>query len=90
MPREHHRFFVVEPNPGRRKFIESWGLCAEVFDPITGDVPARIRERTTVGVDAAIECAGNEKSLATCLRAVRGQGVVVQVGLPTAACNLDL
>jgi (R,R)-butanediol dehydrogenase/meso-butanediol dehydrogenase/diacetyl reductase len=54
------------------------------------DVPARIREQTVVGVDAAIECAGNEDSLAVCLRSVRGQGTVVQVGLATAACNIDL
>jgi (R,R)-butanediol dehydrogenase / meso-butanediol dehydrogenase / diacetyl reductase len=84
------QIFVSEPNPGRRKLIESWGLCTEVFDPITEDVPAQIRERTTVGVDVAIECAGNENSLAACLQAVRRQGTVVQVGLPTAACNLDL
>ena len=84
------QIFVVEPNPGRREFIESWGLCAEVFDPITDDVPAVIREKTTVGVDVGIECAGNANSLATCLNSVRRQGVVVQVGLPTVACNLDL
>ena len=81
---------VAEPNPARRKFIESWGLCVGVFDPITEDVPARIRERTTVGVDVAIECAGNQNSLAACLRSVRRQGTVVQVGLATAACNVDL
>ena len=84
------QIFVVEPNPGRRKFIESWGLCAAVFDPITEDAPAEIRERTAVGVDVAIECAGNENSLGNCLQAVRRQGVIVQVGLPTAACNFNL
>jgi (R,R)-butanediol dehydrogenase/meso-butanediol dehydrogenase/diacetyl reductase len=84
------QIFVAEPNPARRKFIESWGLCAGVFDPITEDVPGRIREQTTVGVDVAIECAGNENSLAVCLRSVRRQGTVVQVGLPTATCNVDL
>jgi (R,R)-butanediol dehydrogenase / meso-butanediol dehydrogenase / diacetyl reductase len=84
------QIFVAEPNPARRKFIESWALCAGVFDPITEDVPARIREQTTVGVDVAIECAGNENSLAACLHSVRRQGTIVQVGLPTAACNIDL
>jgi (R,R)-butanediol dehydrogenase / meso-butanediol dehydrogenase / diacetyl reductase len=39
---------------------------------------------------AAIECAGNENSLAACLHSVRRQGTVVQVGLATAACNIDL
>ena len=52
--------------------------------------PALIREQTTVGVDVAIECAGNENSLAACLRSVRRQGTVVQVGLATATCNVDL
>ena len=84
------QIFVAEPNPGRRKFIESWGLCAGVFDPITEDVPARIREQTAVGVDVAIECAGNENSLAACLHPVRRHGTVVQVGLATGACNIDL
>jgi len=84
------QIFVAEPNPARRKFIESWGLCAGVFDPITEDVPARIRKQTTVGVDVAIECAGNANSLAACLHSVRRQGTVVQVGLPTATCNIDL
>ena len=54
------------------------------------DVPALIREQTTVGVDVAIECAGNENSLAACLRSVRRQGTIVQVGLATATCNVDL
>jgi len=45
------QIFVVEPNPGRRKFVESWGLCTAVFDRVTDDVPAQIQERTTVGVD---------------------------------------
>jgi (R,R)-butanediol dehydrogenase / meso-butanediol dehydrogenase / diacetyl reductase len=81
---------VAEPNAGRRKLIESWGLSAGVFDPITENVPARIREQTTVGVDVAIECVGNENSLAACLQSVRRQGTVVQVGLATAACNVDL
>jgi (R,R)-butanediol dehydrogenase/meso-butanediol dehydrogenase/diacetyl reductase len=39
------QIFVAEPNPGRRRFIESRGLCAGVVDLITEDVPAR-GERT--------------------------------------------
>jgi (R,R)-butanediol dehydrogenase / meso-butanediol dehydrogenase / diacetyl reductase len=84
------QIFVSEPNPRRRKLIESWDLCEEVFDPTTEDVSARIRELTTVGVDVAIECVGNENSLAYCLRSVRRQGTVVQVGLATSPCKVDL
>jgi (R,R)-butanediol dehydrogenase / meso-butanediol dehydrogenase / diacetyl reductase len=84
------QIFVSEPNPSRRKLIESWGLCAGVFDPTTEDVSARIRELTTVGVDVAIECVGNENSLSSCLQSVRRQGTVVQVGLATSPCKIDL
>ena len=41
------------------------------------------------GVDAAFECAGNEASLDTCLRATRPRGRVVLVGLPTPS-KIDL
>ena len=84
------QIFVAEPNSGRRKLIESWELCSGVFDPATEDVPTRIREQTTVGVDVAIECVGNENSLDACLQSVRRQGTVVQVGLATSACKVDL
>jgi (R,R)-butanediol dehydrogenase/meso-butanediol dehydrogenase/diacetyl reductase len=83
MPWEPHRFSC-------RNLIESWGLCAGVFDPTTEDVSARIRELTTVGVDVAIECVGNENSLSSCLQSVRRQGTVVQVGLATSPCKIDL
>jgi hypothetical protein len=43
---------------GRRKFIESWGLCAGLFDPITEDVPSRIRERTTVAWTSRLTALG--------------------------------
>ena len=80
--------FLSEPNPARRKVIESWGLCAAVLDPSTEDVPRRLRDLTEVGVDVAIECVGHERSLATCLESVKRQGVVVQIGLPTTATRI--
>lgn len=82
--------FVAEPNPARRKLIQSWGLCTAVLDPSNEDVPRRLRELTNVGVDVAIECVGHERSLATCLQSVKRQGVVVQVGLPTTTTTIDL
>ena len=84
------QIFVSEPNPKRREFIESLGLSAGVFDPVADLVPERIRERVPHGVDVAIECVGNEKSLSTCLKSIRRHGTIVQVGLPTAECKVDL
>lgn len=37
----------------------------------------------------ALECVGNEKALASCLDAVRKQGVIVQVGLHPGNSGLD-
>jgi (R,R)-butanediol dehydrogenase/meso-butanediol dehydrogenase/diacetyl reductase len=82
--------FLSEPNEARRKLIESWDICTGAFDPTTEDVPARLRELTGVGVDVAMECVGNERSLGTCLESVKRQGVVVQIGLPTTTAKLDL
>jgi (R,R)-butanediol dehydrogenase / meso-butanediol dehydrogenase / diacetyl reductase len=51
------KIFVSEPNASRRKTIESWGICAGVYDPRNSDVVALVKEQTEehVGVDVAIE-----------------------------------
>jgi threonine dehydrogenase-like Zn-dependent dehydrogenase len=51
--------------------------------------PERGRPWLAGGVDAAFECAGNEASLDTCMRATRSRGRVVLVGLPTPG-RIDL
>jgi threonine dehydrogenase-like Zn-dependent dehydrogenase len=51
--------------------------------------PEQGRPWLTGGVDASFECAGNESSLDTCLRATRARGRVVLVGLPTPS-RIDL
>lgn len=85
------RIYVSEPNASRRRTIESWGICAGVYDPKTTDVVARVKEQTeeNVGVDIAIECVGNESALNTCVEAVRRRGVVVQAGLHVGKASTD-
>lgn len=85
------RIYVSEPNASRRQTIESWGICAGVYDPKTTDVAARVKEQTeeNVGVDVAIECVGNESALNTCVEAVRRRGVVVQAGLHVGKASTD-
>jgi len=85
------RIFVSEPNPSRRKTIESWGICAGVYDPRDTDVVARVKDQTEegVGVDVAIECVGKENALNTCIDAVRRRGVVVQAGLHVGKASTD-
>jgi (R,R)-butanediol dehydrogenase/meso-butanediol dehydrogenase/diacetyl reductase len=85
------RIYVSEPNASRRRTIESWGICAGVYDPKDIDVVARVKEQTeeNVGVDVAIECVGNESALNTCVEAVRRRGVVVQAGLHVGKASTD-
>ena len=85
------KIYVSEPNASRRRTIESWGICAGVYDPRTTDVVARVKEQTeeNVGVDVAIECVGKESALNTCVEAVRRRGVVVQAGLHVGKASTD-
>ena len=85
------KIFVSEPNPNRRRQIESFGVTEAVLDPKTDDVLQIIRDATDegVGVDAAIECVGNEAALNLCVEAVRNHGTVTQVGLHVKRASVD-
>jgi (R,R)-butanediol dehydrogenase / meso-butanediol dehydrogenase / diacetyl reductase len=85
------KIFVSEPNATRRQTIESWGICAGVYDPRSADIVALVKEQTeeNVGVDVAIECVGNEAALNTCVEAVRRRGTVVQAGLHVGKASTD-
>ncbi|HZJ67159.1 MAG TPA: 2,3-butanediol dehydrogenase [Kofleriaceae bacterium] len=81
--------FVSEPSPGRRALIRSLGV-AEVLDPTTTDVAAYLKDRHDgIGVDAAIECSGNERALQAALASVRSAGRVAQTGLHTRPASID-
>ena len=86
------RIFVSELNPGRRERIVALAPGLTVLDPTQPDFNEIIRSQTHegVGVDAAIECAGNARALQTCLKAVRPQGTVVQLGLMGAPAEIDV
>ena len=52
------------------------------FDPGDTSVPDELKERTGgIGVDVAIECAGNARALNDCVMSTRRAGTVVQTGL---------
>ena len=75
------KVFLSEPNERRVQRPESLGATA-VMNPRDVDVVEEVREVTGgAGVDVAIECAGNEAGLKTCLDGVRTRGTVTQVGL---------
>lgn len=73
--------YLSEPNVRRATRAEGLGAEA-IFDPRSTDIEAELKDRTQgIGVDVAIECAGNEQALDTCVRATRKSGTVVQTGL---------
>jgi (R,R)-butanediol dehydrogenase/meso-butanediol dehydrogenase/diacetyl reductase len=81
--------FVSELNPTRQALIRSLGV-AEVLDPSKLDVAAFLKDRFEgIGVDAVIECSGNERALQTAIASVRSAGRVVQTGLHTKPASIS-
>jgi (R,R)-butanediol dehydrogenase/meso-butanediol dehydrogenase/diacetyl reductase len=79
---------VMEPNPNRAEFARGLGL-GPVIDPLGEDVGQAIGELTDgIGVDAAVECAGNANALNTCIAVTRSRGTVVQTGLHTGPAEI--
>jgi (R,R)-butanediol dehydrogenase/meso-butanediol dehydrogenase/diacetyl reductase len=73
--------YLSEPNAVRAGAAAGLGATA-IFNPADTSMPDELRERTSgIGVDVAIECAGNARALSDCLDATRRAGTVVQTGL---------
>lgn len=73
--------FLSEPNPVRAARAEPLDVT-EILDPSKTDVPGELRRRTGgIGVDVAVECAGNARALDDCVMSTRRGGTVVQTGL---------
>jgi (R,R)-butanediol dehydrogenase/meso-butanediol dehydrogenase/diacetyl reductase len=73
--------YLSEANPVRARRAEVLDVT-DVLDPAAVSVPEELRRRTAgIGVDVAIECAGNAAALEDCVMATRRAGTVVQTGL---------
>jgi (R,R)-butanediol dehydrogenase / meso-butanediol dehydrogenase / diacetyl reductase len=73
--------YLSEPNPVRAAGADVLG-ATEIFDPRMTKVPEELKARTGgIGVDVAIECAGNARALDDCVMSTRRAGTVVQTGL---------
>ena len=73
--------YIAEPNPNRAAFARGLGV-GTVLTETGADLLARVTDLTDgAGVDRAIECAGKEAALNSCVDAVRPRGTVVQTGL---------
>lgn len=83
------RVFVSEVNPVRAALVRSLDI-GEVLDPSAIDVVGYLRDVTEgIGVDAVVECSGNERALQTGFGAVRSAGIVTQTGLHTRPASID-
>jgi (R,R)-butanediol dehydrogenase / meso-butanediol dehydrogenase / diacetyl reductase len=83
------RVIVAEPNPNRAAFARSLDV-GDVLDPTENGTVERIREMTDgLGVDASVECAGNERALNLAIEVTRSAGTVVQTGLHTGPASIE-
>ena len=81
--------YLSEPNAVRAGAAEHLGASA-IFNPAQTSVPDEVRERTGgIGVDVAIECAGNARALNDCVLATRRAGTVVQTGLHVGPAEVE-
>lgn len=85
------RIFLSDTNDNRLAMARQLLPDVITLNPKSDDVVEAIRDQTEghVGVDVALECVGAEAALATCIEAVRRQGVVVQVGLHVGKPAVD-
>ncbi|WP_382308464.1 2,3-butanediol dehydrogenase [Herbiconiux sp. UC225_62] len=81
--------FISEVNPFRAELARGLDV-GTVLDPTEVDVPAFLKDATEgIGVDAVIECSGNERALQAAIASVRSAGRISQTGLHTKAASID-
>ncbi|MCH2171934.1 alcohol dehydrogenase catalytic domain-containing protein [Myxococcota bacterium] len=79
---------VVDPLPSRRAFAEELGFAA--FDPGVSEAIESVRERSSGGVDAAIEAAGRNASMETAIAATHARGTISVISAPSEALSDEL
>lgn len=81
--------FISELNPFRAELARGLDV-GTVLDPSAVDVPAFLKDATGgIGVDAVVECSGNERALQAAIASVRSAGRIAQTGLHTKAASID-
>lgn len=83
------RVFLSEVNPVRAALATSLDV-GEVLDPSAVNLTEVLLDFTDgIGVDAVVECSGNERALQSAISAVRSAGRVTQTGLHTRPASID-
>jgi len=81
---------VSEPTKVRSEIAHKCGADA-VYNPMQDDVVAKVKEATGgLGVDVAIDCAGNQRTLDAAIAACRKRGKIVMVALWSKPAQVDM
>lgn len=80
---------ISEPNENRARLARALDI-GDVVNPVKEELLDVVHRSTGgIGVDAAIECAGNARALNACIDATRSRGAVVQTGLHVAPAEIS-
>ncbi|MET0454391.1 MAG: 2,3-butanediol dehydrogenase [Mycobacterium sp.] len=81
---------VSEVSAARKAQAAAFG-ADEVFDPMTDDVPERVRERTQgLGAHVSFDCSGLESTLRTAIASVRPKGTAFNVAIWEGPTTIDM
>jgi len=80
---------VSEPAKIRREFALEHGATL-VFDPTQDTIPIAVRKVVPPGVHVALDAAGVQASLDSCLLSLRPRGTYLNVALWKTTANVDL
>lgn len=85
------KIFLSEPNAARRARIEGLRIPVTTIDPVATPLEQFSRDHTFegLGFDAAVECAGNPRAIADCVRSVRPRATIVLIGLTHAKAEFS-
>ena len=83
---------LSEPDPSRRAVAGRLDIADLLIDPASAGAIEAVRGASEGGrgIDAVLECSGNERALDFAIRAARKRGSVVLVGLPTKHSSVDV
>jgi threonine 3-dehydrogenase len=84
------KIYALEINPHRRELAKKMG-ADEVFDPVSGDIVAKMREETRgEGVDVLLEMSGHPTAIRQGFKILRPGGNARLLGIPAKPMEFDL
>ncbi|KAL4957895.1 chaperonin 10-like protein [Aspergillus filifer] len=82
--------YVSETSKARRDMLSEVGIVSGVFNPLTDDIPTRIKDATSDGVAAVFDCAGAQGGFDAGCASLRFRGVYVNLALPKTPITIPI